>query len=110
MVSVSLVDECLVTTNRIMFSCSTITRKILLSQNEPAAVSAALSAGGHTADLKDEHVKWWQKFMGEVIRSAGDDPATTAFSAERHYSSYLKAQNALLTKALAQLREVLGES
>jgi len=89
LISVRAVDECLVAITRIMFSCDTITRRLLIPQNEPAA-------GGHEAALQRE--QWWRKFMDEAIRITGEAPVTTAFTFHRHYSVYLRAQNSALRR------------
>ena len=101
LIPVHVVDECLITTIRIMFSCETITRRLLIPQNEPPA-------GGHGAALQRE--KWWQNFTAEAIRITGEDPVTTAFTFRRHYSVYLAVQNSALKKARARLDTLAKEN
>ncbi|KAF8418180.1 hypothetical protein EV426DRAFT_342376 [Tirmania nivea] len=94
-------DECLVTTIRIMFSCEAITRRLLIPQNEPAA-------GGHEAALQRE--RWWWDFIDEAIRITGEDPVTTAFTFHRHYSVYLAVQNSALKRTRARLDTLARQS
>jgi len=95
------VDECLVTTLHIMFSCETITRRLFLPQNEPAAE-------GYAANLQRE--KWWQDFMKEAIRITGENPDTTTFTLHRHYSVYLAVQNSGLQRVQKRLDKAAAQS
>jgi len=84
-----------------MFSCETMTRRLFLPQNDPAA-------GGYAADLQRE--KWWQDFMQEAIRITGENPDTTSFSLDRHYSVYLAVQNSGLQKVQKRLEQAAEQS
>lgn len=95
------IDECLVTTLHTMFSCETITRRLFIPQNEPAA-------GGHEAALQRE--RWWRDFRDEAIRITGEDPVTTDFTFHRHYSVYLGVQNSVLKRVQGRLDALSRES
>ncbi|KAF8418178.1 hypothetical protein EV426DRAFT_620124 [Tirmania nivea] len=103
----SSLDECLVTTHGIMFSCDVITRMFFFSQNEPTAVSSA-STGGHASASEGNARQWWKDFMGEVMRIIGEDPDITVLTLE-HYSRYLMAQSDAMRKVRERLNKLLGK-